>query len=652
MKKNFKAMLTAIVCFCLSSCMLLSTAFADTVEKTQRLDFRTASSESKHIYNVTETNDWLVRNNSTDYVVVVPHNMVQHEEEGSRDFVGLFKEATGATLRIVTDNEYGVWSKNSKIISYGHTSFLDDAGVDYKKYNLGNSGFIIKTVGKSIFITGDSDDRGDYGWGTAFGGYELLSQLVGFEQYGYDCYYYDSASELKLFDYDIVDIPDLAFRQDPNDIYSKLNETRRMRFQYLEWMIQVPGYGIGHNSFGFVSPTDWADEHPEWFNEEQTQLCLTARGDEESRQKMLDVASANMIKLIKENPELNYISISQQDTPNSDPYDSAYADEHYGGAMSGLWVRFCNELSDRMEEYFEANNIDREINIVFYAYVFTENAPVAMDNNGEFYATIKCKDNVLPWFAPIFQHEGDSVLEQRNTDVITDINQWSLVSDRLWIWLYNAGYSDFLIPRFSTASIQENARYMSTIKGLEHYFVQGQTYNSGMMWSFGDLTTYLTSKLSWNTSLDQEQLTAEFFERYYQDAAQPMMKVYRLMEANYHYQTQVNGVYMDTELTQWKNQMVYPLAFLNQLLAAIKDAENSIAKYKSSNTELYETLHKRILIEKIQFNYMIVYLYSNSFPANDILNLKKEIKKDCIYVGATYRALGAPITSLWEEWGI
>ena len=652
MNKKLKSIVTLATCSLMSLNIVLQTASAAMPQKIVGLDtFTELKDDRTHIYNVRETSDWLVRNNTTDYVLVIPENSRTYEKTGAEDFATLFRAATGATLRIVTDDKYGEWTENSKIISYGLTSFLEDANVDNSNELLSACGFIIKTVGKSIFITGGENDM-QKGWGTMFGGYKLLNLLVGFEQYGADVEYYEKVDNLKLYKYDVFDVPDFKFRKGPNDFVHVGKSIQEFRMGYTDWsqFITVPGYGFGHSSFGFVEPELYAESHPEWFNGSLTQLCLTAGGDEASRQEMLDVAAENLIEFVMSEPDGEYIAIAQQDDPNYAYYDKVYADEHYGGAISGLWVRFCNELSDRLEAYFEANNIERTVNIVFYSYVYTEQPPVAMGDDGKFYPIIECKDNVIPLYCPIFQHQTDSVVSQLNSDVYGYISNWALCSDKTWVWFYNATYYDYMFPRFSTASIQENARYMSSI-GCEWYFVQGQSGND-KLWAFGDLTNWLTSKLSWDTSLDQEELTQQFFEHYYQDAAESMMKIYRLMEANYHYHTQNDSLHMGTDGFEYKTTKYWPLAFSNQLLGLIDEAEASIQKYMSADYALYETLRKRIILEKIPFNYAIVELYSNNFTAEYIKNLKKEIKKDCIYIDAIHWKEGTPLSTLWEYWGI
>lgn len=652
MKKIFKKIITLAVCGLMGANILVSSASAETVEKVTGLDSYTAPAESTtHIYNMTETNDWLVKNNNTEYVLVIPKEARQFETTGAEDFAYLFQESTGAKLRIVTDERYGGWTENSKIISYGLTSFLKDAKVDNSSELLANSGFIIKTVGKSIFIAGGENDL-NMGYGTMFGGYKLLNLLVGFEQYGADAEYYEKVENLKLYNYDIFDIPDFKFRKDPNDFAVAGSDIAAKRMGYVGWeaLISVPGYGNGHNSFGYISPDIYGETHPEWFTSGKEQLCLTAGGDEESRQEMVRVATEKLIEFVMDNPDKEYIAMAQQDVSAHAPEDKQYADEHYGGNISGLWVRLCNEMSDGLEAYFEENNIDRTVNIIFYSYVFTETPPVAMDKNGQMYATIKCKDNVIPLYCPIFQHQGDSVVSDLNSDVYANIANWFLCSNKSWVWFYNATYSDYMFPRFGTAGIQENARYMSSV-GCEFYFVQGQTYND-VLWGFGDLQNWLTSKLSWNVNLDQEELTEQFFKHYYQDAAEPMMKIYRLMEANYHYNTQSDSLHMGTDGNEYKTTQYWPLALSNQLLDLIKDAETAIEKYKATDYTLYEKLHKRIIMEKIPFNYAIVKLYHNNFTSEYITNLKKEIKKDAVYVDALHCREYTPITTLWEEWGI
>lgn len=611
-----------------------------------------------HIYSKQETSDYIVKNNSTDYILVIPES----ENSGyvynvSKDFTELLYESTGAKIVTKRDTELGNWTQSAKIISLGDTKQLKAAKVSYTNKDLGICGFIIKTVGKSIFIAGEQS------FGTMCGAYELLTQLVNFREYGHNATYYDSVDDVKLFNFDITDKPDFEMPKDPCDDTGSSNNRERMRFlSWGDYVMSVPGYGSGHSSFGYVDPEKYAyatikDEdgnevvnenyHPEWFwykGDEPVQLSLSAHGNEESRKQMLQVALDVLISIVNDNPNVDAVSFAQQDDDYADSADSARAEAKYG-QRSGEWVEFCNDLQRGLKAHFAANNIDRKVKIFFYSYTITEKPPI---RNGE--PTIKADDGVVCMFCPIFQDESESIVSLDNAGDKANLDGWLKVCDEVWVWFYNACYYNYMYPRFSFNGILESMRYAQSV-GAKMYMLQSQTY-SYKLWAFGELQNYLLSRGMWDTTLDQEELTNDWFAHYYGEVSPYMKEIYNLMETNYNYWNHTDSLHNGTDGYAYQTAKVWPLALLNQLIALTDKALDAIEIYKTTDPALYSNLYEKIMFERIPFQYAIVQLYSSYFSDEYILALKKEVKKVATRIGALYWRENSPITGLWELWGV
>ncbi|MBO4262883.1 MAG: DUF4838 domain-containing protein, partial [Clostridia bacterium] len=306
---------------------------------------------------------------------------------------------------------------------------------------------------------------------------------------------------------------------------------------------------------------------------------------------------------------------------------------------------FCNDLMDGLNAYFAANGIDRKIKIYFYAYVFTSEPPI---RNGQ--PTIKAREGVVAMYCPIFMDEAESIVAPDNSSEKAELDGWLKVCDEVWIWLYNACFYNYMYPRFSFNGIVESVKYAHKV-GVTTYFVEGQTY-SYKLWSFGELQNYLLSRTMWDTSLDQEELTKDWFEHYYGEVSGYMKQVYDLMEANYNYWNIKSSLHNGTDGYAYQTAAIWPMAFLKQLIGLCDKALEQIEIYKQTDPELYANLYEKINFEKIPFQYAIVQFYSSYFSDEYILALKKEVKKVATKIGAMHWREGTPISGLWELWGV
>ena len=101
------------------------------------------------------------------------------------------------------------------------------AKVDCSAEEVKNDGFIIQTVGDSIFIVGGEDK------GVLYGIYELLHHLIDFECFGVDNYTIrKNAANVPLLDFDIKEVPDYTIRTAGYGSLDGSNDTKnRLRLQ-------------------------------------------------------------------------------------------------------------------------------------------------------------------------------------------------------------------------------------------------------------------------------------------------------------------------------------------------------------------------------------------------------------------------------------
>ena len=160
-----------------------------------------------HRFSYKETNEYLVKNGTTEYKIVIPSENVSAELNIARDELArLFKEATGVTLETVSDAGKS-HDANGKYISLGNTSLYKSSGLNVDTKTLKKDGARILTKDKTVYFIGKTDT------GVLNGVYDFLNMHFNFETYFKDTYTLTTGvTDLKLMNYDVVDIPDIEYR--------------------------------------------------------------------------------------------------------------------------------------------------------------------------------------------------------------------------------------------------------------------------------------------------------------------------------------------------------------------------------------------------------------------------------------------------------
>ena len=562
--------------------------------------------------------DFIVNNNS-EYVIVLPKAYSENEMRAAQELNTFLFKACNVILNIKYDNEVQ-YSSESKFIVIGNSSLLNQVGIIPQHKDLENYGFILKTVGKSIFISGASRAND----GALNGVYEFLRYQIGFDVYAPDEILFNKFSSIKLVDVDIADKPDIP-GYIGSSYLSKTNAfMRRMRTTNRVGVMGNSRISPYHNMLIWLPPETYYADHPEWYNDKKTQLCLTAHGSDTEYQAMLDTVFAKMFDEVM-TYDLDIVTWTLMDN-----YDACICkhcvevNKHYG-ARSGKLVEFCNTLSDMFKEKFEQENIDKEITIMFFAYYYYTTPPTL--------GTIECRDNVYPIIAPYNEMDrAASIHSEKNANVKNTIETWSKMCKRFGFWVYSVNFNSYLAPFDPFSCLQENYAYFAS-KNPVYFFDEGfLSQFDETPPAFNTLKDYLSAKLSWDVNADVQSLTADFFTHYFKDASLIMYDYYT------KYRLKLQILFENKGYTHNLNLDVYNTEFFEfgTLLSwqkCIDEAYKTIEKYKTTDYELYKKLDKRIRAEALTVDFMILKLYKSYYTSTEYSRLVDKFYADCSTVG-------------------
>ena len=590
-----------------------------------------------------KTSELLCDDGATDYTIVVSADASSTVYGAVDELNHLFAEATGATFGLTTDDKV-VWSPSAKYVSLGATEIAQEAGVG--KPDVNYRGFIIKTVGKSLFLRGSSDT------GVRNAVYELLTRILSFECYGNNETVMAKTRTLYLPDFDIKDEPDIEFVAGSSGILD--NDTSyRLRYKSAGFMYPSGGSQY-HNTFDYIPPTTYLDTHPLWFADNQENLCLTAHGNKEEYDLLVDTVVEGMKEVIELYPDANTLTFTHQDVGSWCTCSTCSANKAKYGTNAATKIMFMNDVVGKVEAWREQVYPERDnIRYVFFAYTATRVAPVKTVDG----KIVPIDEKVTPnpkigvVYAPIESDFIHGRTAPQNSAQYQDMQNWkALVGDNIYYWFYQAYFYDYFIPYDNFESMQDNYRAMRD-QGAVWVYDQSK-YDTKNASGFEVLKTYLESKLAWNADVDVTKLTDDFFKYYFRAAAPYMKQYYMGLRLNYLNMTENLGVggwigtrvasvdyFKYNTLAEWKNY--------------IRKAYDAIEYLKNEDYATYKKLYDRITLESLSIRYLIIELYGGTvYTSVELAAEKQSFKKDCTELNVTGSREHTLITSLWARWNV
>lgn len=439
-----------------------------------------------------------------DYRIVISACADQGTEYAAKELQKYLKAISKADLPIFSD----LTEPSGKEIVIGKSNrFATPSGA-----NLKNDGYVLRTMGDTLFIRG-MNDRGNL-----YGVYGLLERHLNVR-------FFTSSLE-KVPTLDVIELPEL------DDTVISPFEYRRTswhevsahpEFAFKRGINSMTGTpavpilarNLCHTLFDYVSPEEFFETHPEYFSEvngvrirEETQLCLT-------NEEMKVIFKKRLRKEILAHPECKIFSVSQMDWYNPCQCEKCAAIDREEGSHMGTMLRFVNECADFVKDEFP------DVIIETLAYQYTRQAPKITrprPNVCICLCTIEscfthpmraCRASVRPF----------KYLVDPEHPIQQDLMDWGKICKRLLIWDYTTNYRFYLAPMINLHTIQDNVKFFLE-NGASQLFEQGNSQSvSG---EFGELRAYLLTKLMWEPDGDLSGWMDEFLDAYYGKGGRPI----------------------------------------------------------------------------------------------------------------------------------
>ena len=409
-------------------------------------------------------------------------------------------DTLGRYMEKITGNDFSVSLDGRGLeITLGYSDIIPD------------NGYIIETAENSVSILG-SGTRG-----VIHGVYAFLEKYCGCDWYTSTLYSIPENIQLSIpagekteytpfFEYTDTDWVS------PRDIeYSLANGLNGSPYRTIpdELGGTVEYISSFCHTFGaqFCSKDKYFESNPEYFalhngQRQSEQLCLT---NEDVYKLVLSEVMALLEEKHDPGKSLQIISLTQGDSTENAKMcqcDGCKAIDEENGSHSGTMITFVNRIAREVK----AAGYDN-VAIDTFAYRYTRKAP----------SRVVPESNVIVRLCTIeccFAHALDDEACSENVSLMADLRDWSKICERIYIWDYATNYAHTLgvFPDFGVLQRNIQLFYEHNVKGV---YEEGNYYMAECDGEFGELRSYLLSKLMQNPYLDYDKCMNEFLEACY-----------------------------------------------------------------------------------------------------------------------------------------
>ena len=602
-----------------------------------------------HEVSVTDVGRSFIEDGKTEYKII--YGASESAKRAAQFMQKHIIECTGADITIKQATDETAYEQNSKIIAVDVPSLFTAAGLTMPDRDLGVNGYYIKNAGNSYFIAVGEES------GAQSGAIAFLRHFIGYEMYADDTIVYDKDGKT-VPDMEITEKPDFDFRVQGNAVSSEA--IYGMGFQLTSSLfISVEGERW-HNSLNFLPESEYAGKHPDWYTVAGGEICYNARGNTTEYNALVDTVYELIMAYADDNPTIPNICFTVEDNPV--PCTCAACEQtrkDYNGSNAAAVIKFTNAVNRKVQAALleraggvEANK--RLLNILFFAYRSMEAPPVKKNASGVWVPideTVVCDDNVGVYLAPINAAYNQSFYHTSNSAVCDSVDGWSVLSKKLYMWLYETNYSHYLYPLNTYDTMLETYRFCKSHNAV--YMMNEGQYNQGNVTHFGKFKEYFNARAEFNVNDNFADIADDFFAAYFREAATPMREYFdrlqiHLRDLEQLYPADVNGnIYNEMAQSRF-----WPYATLRGWLDLIDDAYKAIEPYKDSDPDLYATLKKHIKLESIFPRFALIRLHAGMYTKSELNAMRKEFKNDCNDLNIRYESESSSLDSLFSEWGV
>jgi hypothetical protein len=173
-------------------------------------------------------------------------------------------------------------------------------------------------------------------------------------------------------------------------------------------------------------------------------------------------------------------------------------------------LHFVNAVAADIEQEFP------NVAINTLAYQYTRKPP----------EYVKPRYNVIVQLCSIECSFSTPLSEERNRAFRDDIEGWSKICKRLYIWDYTTNFRHYIMPHPNLRVLAPNIKFF-TAQGVKGIIEQGDHNSNGG--EMAELRAWVLAKLLWDPSLDGQVLIDEFIDGYYGPAAEPIRAYIKLI---------------------------------------------------------------------------------------------------------------------------
>lgn len=626
-----------------------------------------------------KTKHLLVAEGVSEYVILLAANAAVNEYNAAQELQEILLAATGASLPIVYEGQTKVTSSTS-LISIGDTEYAASCGVNTDG-TLGRSGYVIKNIGKQLFIKSDGDKRG-----CMYAVWDFLYDEVGYRYYYVDEIYYRQDKTVYLCKYDDTVKPSFDFRATWYQIVSE-NEDYRTHLRYslfdeeYGWKAHTQtervvnfntykahAYGAvkkdadgniiyevdadgdyinadGKKLEGEITAERLAEEGvpvPDyWFsNNNNAQLCWTA-GEELELQAAKDIYNC----VLGSSAEKIYFSMGQADGGNFCTCDRCEkAKTEWAMNDAGLQINFANHVVELVQQWVERDFPEgRDVRIVLFAYKATETPPMVSDGNGGWQPY---SEKVVPHqklyfeLAPINADYSTTLEDVANKDVYENLSKWHALlkdNERMSVWSYETNYSYFMYPfnNFDTFQPQMKTYYEN---GISNMFSQGPAYTNQP--TLQEMRLFVESQIMWDVNRSYDELATEFINAFYKDAAAEVKEYYDLIRALYEKAETHDGISFASIYDDISTKSVWTEGVVDAFSRLFERAYQKIEHYKTDDLTMWQKLYDRLKEIELTITYTKLNYYRSNYTQAELNALIDEYNYYCAKYGINKIAEG------------
>ena len=616
--------------------------------------------------------------NAADYEVIVSENATASEIYAADTFISYVKQVIGKTIKYGEEND-DLTKKKAVVI--GNTKHWNELGFNYTEDSLNGDGFVINTSDDDLFVRGAIDR------GTIYGVLDIIENMLGVKWLTEDYTYIPSDANAKLYYVDKVSVPAFRYRAYlDKTVYQNKNKDyivyRRYTSDYVSTSDDMGGniemyngfkYNRTHNALEYIdleevsSQNAIKSEYMHAFSNDggeilkgnagvlgvyANDLCYTdginddgtyyssVTVDGVTTKTAIELAIEGLKeKILGDESESKYYLFGQNDL-SSRPCACTRckaASEKY--TDTGIMIRFFNCLIGAIDEWKAEAGIDREINLVMFAYEYSALAPVKKTESGSFEPvdpTVKANDNLVIRIAPIKSEPTiaySDPLQDRNDYGSEYLEKWKAIGEHFMVWSYHSNFKYYYVYLPTMQTWHQNLNDLKDM-GVIYNFMQPNyeektTYQSR-------LESYVASKMLWNPDYDYNYLADEFNRYYYGEAAFDYVREYNDMIVNAYLSAMESSGYTTKTEDFVDNLSVFTKGVLRRGVTLFDDAIAAVKASTDISDEEKEIYVYRLKEAQLTPRYSYLINASNlGYNSAEVNIMAQQFISDALSFGAT-----------------